>query len=340
MNYRLLGRSGLRVSELCLGTMTFGTEWGTGADREASRQIFDAYVEAGGNFIDTANRYTDGTSEALVGEFITSDRERFVVATKYSLHTRMGDVNAAGNHRKNMVQALDASLRRLGTDYVDLFWLHAWDGTTPIDEVMSALENLVRAGKVLHIGISDSPAWIVSRGNTIAELRGWSQFVGLQVEYSLAVRDAERDLIPMANEFGITVLPWSPLAAGVLTGKYAEGVPSKAVRLSSGSMRLSPRNQTIASEVALVAAELGCSSAMVALAWIRQSQPRSIPVIGARSREQLIDNLMCTDIQLPASAMERLNRISDIELGFPHEFLQRPAVVDSLFSGNESRLRR
>ncbi|MFC1662135.1 aldo/keto reductase, partial [Gemmatimonadota bacterium] len=179
MRYKLLGRSGLRVSELGLGTMTFGEEWGWGASKKESQRIFDAYATAGGNFVDTANRYTEGTSERFVGEFVAADRGHFVVATKYTLFNREGDPNAAGNHRKNMVQSLEASLRRLKTDYIDLLWVHAWDFMTPVDEVMRGLDDLVRAGKVLYVGISDTPAWIVSQANTLADLRGWTPFVAL-----------------------------------------------------------------------------------------------------------------------------------------------------------------
>ena len=181
MRYQLLGRSGLRVSELCLGTMTFGEEWGWGASRAESQKIFEAYAQAGGNFIDTANRYTEGTSETFVGEFVRADRARFVLASKYSLFTRRGDVNAGGNHRKNLVQSLDASLKRLGTDCLDLYWLHAWDSTTPVEEVMRALDDQVRAGKILHLGVSDTPAWVVAQANTLAQLRGWTPFSALQV---------------------------------------------------------------------------------------------------------------------------------------------------------------
>nr|HMQ54595.1 aldo/keto reductase [Anaerolineae bacterium] len=223
MRYKLLGRSGLRVSELALGTMTFGEEWGWGASKEESKKIFDAYAEAGGNFVDTANRYTEGTSEKFVGDFIAADREHFVVATKYTLFMRRDDPNFSGNHRKNMVQALEASLKRLKTDYVDLYWVHAWDYTTPVEEVMRGLDDLVRSGKVLYIGISDTPAWIVSQANTMADLRGWSRFVGLQLRYSLIDRTVERELLPMARALDLGVTPWSVLGSGVLTGKYNQG---------------------------------------------------------------------------------------------------------------------
>src|ERR671914_1354531 len=220
MRYRLLGRSGLRVSELALGTMTFGDDWGWGADAATSRQIFERYAEAGGNFVDTANNYTDGTSEEYVGDLIASDREHFVIATKYTLSTRRDDPNAGGNHRKNMVQALEASLRRLRTGYVDLLWLHMWDGLTPVEEVMRAFDDLVRAGKVLYVGFSDTPAWVVSRAHAIASVRGWTPPAAVQLPLSLADRGAQRDLMPMARELDLAVCAWGTLEGGTLTGKY------------------------------------------------------------------------------------------------------------------------
>ena len=222
MKYKLLGRSGLRVSELCLGTMTFGDKWGWGGSAIESRKMFDAFVAAGGNFIDTANRYTEGESEELVGEFIAPIRDKIVLATKYSLFSKQNShLNDGGNHRKNMMQSIEGSLRRLKTDYIDVFYLHAWDFTTPEDEILRGLDDLVRSGKVLYIAISDTPAWIVSRLNTMAELRGWSRFIGLQVEYSLIQRTPERDLIPMAAAMGLGVTAWGALAGGALTGKYS-----------------------------------------------------------------------------------------------------------------------
>src|ERR687889_599784 len=220
MKYHLLGKSGLRVSELCLGAMTFGEEWGWGASKDESRKIFDAYVNAGGNFIDTANKYTEGTSEKYIGEFVSSNREQFVLATKYTSNTRRGDPNAGGNHRKNLVQSLKASLERLNTDYIDLYWVHAWDPLTPIEETMRSLDDMIRAGKILYAGISNAPAWIISQANTLADLRGLTAFAALQVEYNLLQRTAERDLLPMANALDIGVTAWSPLAGGILTGKY------------------------------------------------------------------------------------------------------------------------
>jgi len=261
MIYKLLGKSGLRVSELCLGTMTFGEDWGWGSSKDESRKVFDRYVESGGNFIDTANLYTTGTSERYVGEFIASGRQKFVLATKYSLSMRKEDPNGGGNSRKNMVQAVEASLKRLKTNYIDLYWLHAWDYMTPVEEVMRGLDDLVRAGKILYIGISDAPAWVVSRANTMAELMGWTQFVGLQIRYSLIDRAVERDLIPMAREMDIAVTPWAVLGSGVLTGKFTrpesgdQSMRHKDKKTGEGI--LSERNMTIAREVDTIADEIG-----------------------------------------------------------------------------------
>ena len=252
MRYKLLGKSGLRVSELSLGTMSFGEDWGWGASKEESRKIFDAYAEAGGNFIDTANLYTNGTSEKYLGDMIQEDREHFVLATKYTLGTRMDDPNSSGNHRKNLVQAVENSLKRLKTDYIDLLWVHAWDFLTPEQEVMRALDDLISRGKVLYIGVSDTPAWMVSRSNTLAELQGWNPFVALQLRYSLIDRTAERELLPMAYHMDMGVLLWSVLGAGVLTGKYNSDNPPEEGRAKKGAAT-KQRNLDIAEEVIAVA---------------------------------------------------------------------------------------
>ena len=325
MRYKLLGRSGLRVSEICLGTMTFGEEWGFGATREESRRIFDAFADAGGNFIDTANMYTNGTSERFTGEFLGQDRDRFVLATKYTLSMRADDPNASGNHRKNLVQSLEASLSRLQTDYIDLYWLHAWDFMTPVEEVMRALDDVVRAGKVRYVGVSDTPAWIVSRANTLAELRGWTPFIGLQIEYSLIQRTVERDLIPMANALDIAVTAWGAIGGGVLSGKYS-GKPGKVKatdsrRKDSNLWRISEKNLAIAREVETVAREIGRTPSQVALNWVRQQKGVIIPILGVRTLEQTLDNLGCLDFELKEEHQERLSRISAIEMGFPYDFL-------------------
>lgn len=331
MRYKLMGRSGLRVAELALGTMTFGEEWGWGAPREESQRIFDAYANAGGNFIDTANRYTEGTSEKLVGEFIRADREHFVVATKYTLFTRRDDPNMSGNHRKNMVQALEASLKRLGTEYIDLYWVHAWDFTTPVEEVMRAMDDLVSQGKVLYVGVSDTPAWIVSQANTLADLRGWSRFVGLQLRYSLVDRSAEHDLLPMARAFDLGVTPWSVLADGVLTGKYNQD--DSAEGRASGDGATVTVNLTIAREVIRISEEIGVTPAQVAIAWARQQPGVIIPLIGARTVEQLNENLGTLEVTLSPSQMERLDRVSQPQPTFPHNFLENESVRDIVFGG-------
>lgn len=326
MKYRLMGGSGLRVSELALGTMTFGAQ-GWGADRDESRRVYDAFRAAGGNFIDTANVYGGGTSETYLGEFLAGDRDRVVLATKYSGVTRARDVNAAGNHRKNLIDSLHASLKRLRTDYVDLYWVHARDFTTPIEEVMRALDDVVRQGKVLYVGVSDTPAWEVSRANTLADLRGWSPFVGLQIRYSLLDRTVERELLPMARALDLTVTPWDTLGSGILAGKYNAN-PAEDGRARQRCL-VNERTLCIAGEVVSVAKELGRTPAQVALAWVRAGQGVIVPLVGARTLAQLEDDLGCLDLELPAAAKQRLDDASRIELGFPHDFLAqfRPASV-------------
>ena len=311
MRYRLLGRSGLRVSELCLGTMTFGEDWGWGSSKDESRRVLDAFFEAGGNFIDTANVYTNGTSESLLGEFLKGDRDRAVLATKYTNAMPGTDPNAAGNERKNMMRAVEASLKRLQTDYIDLYWLHIWDRMTPVEEVMRAFDDLVRQGKVLHVGVSDMPAWAVARANTLAELRGWTPFVGLQIEYSLLERTVERELLPMAEALGLGVTAWSPLAGGLLTGKYAGGKAEADARMNSEMMQRfaqgRERPEAVVAEVLAVSEEVGRSPAQVALAWLRQRPVPVIPIVGARRLEQFRDNLACLDLELDEAQLGRLD---------------------------------
>lgn len=331
MRYKLFGPTGLRVSELCLGTMTFGEDWGWGAPREESRRMLDTFAERGGNFLDTAINYTGGSSEAILGELLAGRRARFVVATKYSMNTSARDPNAGGNHRKNLVQSLETSLRKLKTDYIDLYWLHAWDYQTPVEEVMRALDDAVRAGKVLYVGISDTPAWIVAQANTLAELRGWTPFAGLQIEYSLIERTVERELIPMAQSFGMTVAAWSPLGGGVLSGKYGKGAtPEDSKRSPMNAARLTEKNLAIAEEVKRIAQQAGHSPSQVALNWLSR-QPNVIPILGARKLSQLEDNLASLDFRLSEDQLERLETVSRIEKGFPHEFLDRPFIRDLIF---------
>lgn len=335
MKYRLFGNSGLRVSEIALGTMTFGTEWGYGADLAESKKIFDAYANAGGNFIDTANRYTEGTSEKYVGEFINSDRDHFVVATKYSLHDRMNDPNFSGNHRKNMMRSLDASLKRLNTEYIDLFWLHAWDFLTPVDEILRGLDDLVRMGKINYIGISDTPAWIVSRANAIAELRGWTQFTGLQVEYSLLQRTPERDLIPMAKEMKLAVTPWAPLAGGALTGKYLKG---ETGRVKENSTRRNERSTEIVKVLVDVASKIGATPGQTAIRWAMQKEHTSIPIVGSGKATQIEESVKAADISIPSELMSQLDEVSKVEMGFPHDFLAGEGVHQVLYGGTKNQI--
>lgn len=350
MTYHLLGPSGLRVSDVALGTMTFGDDWGWGAPRDEARRMFDAFAEAGGTLIDTANVYTNGTSEQLVGEFVGAERDRFVVATKYAAAMRPGDPNAGGNGRKALVQSVEASLERLGTDYIDLLWVHAWDGLTPVAETVRALDDLVRAGKVLYLGISDTPAWVVSEAITLAEERGLTPFSAIQVEYSLVERTPERDLLPMARAHGLSVLDWSPLASGALTGKYldadvggdgASGGGERLDQLAGSDMHAKYRTERatrIARETAAVAAEVGRSPAQVAIAWLRQRPGHHVPILGARKLSHLQDNLGALDLTLDAEHVRRLDDASRIGLGFPHDLLRTEAMRGMVFGGTVDQI--
>lgn len=328
MRYRLLGKSGLRVSELCLGTMTFGEDWGWGASKEVSQQIFTAFANAGGNFVDTANNYTNGTSEKYVGEFIHTDRDHFVLATKFTLSERPSDPNFGGNQRKNLMRSVAGSLKRLNTDFIDLLWLHAWDGLTPVEEVLRGLDDLVSSGKVNYIGISDSPAWIVSQSNAIAELRGWSSFVALQLPYSLASRDPERDLLPMAKAHQMSVTTWGILGGGALTGKYNRESDAPKRYSEAGD-----KQKSLAEIVMDVAKTNGRSPAQVAINWVRQQQAKSsiIPILGARTEAQIADNLACLEWELSVQELDKLTTASPITLGFPHDFLARDEVRNLIF---------
>jgi aryl-alcohol dehydrogenase-like predicted oxidoreductase len=342
MRYRVLGQGGLRVSELCLGAMTFGEDWGWGSSNKESREIYDAFLEAGGNFIDTANVYTNGTSERLLGEFMADHRDRIVLATKYTNATPGDDPNAAGNHRKSMMRSVEDSLKRLRTDYIDLYWLHTWDQITPIDDVMRAFDDLVRQGKILHAGVCNMPAWLVAKANTLAELRGWTSFVGLQIEYSLIERTPERDLLPMATELGVGVTAWSPLAGGLLTGKHMEPGGTRDSRQSSAwlqeLMKADARKESIAREVVAVARESGHSPAQIALAWVRQRPHPVVPIIGARRLAQLTDNLGCLDVTLAPEHRERLEAVSRIELGSPHDLFTNDLVRSLAAGGMRDRI--
>ena len=349
MRYQVLGPSGLRVSELALGTMTFGDDYGWGASKEESRKMFDAFAEAGGTFIDTANAYSGGTSERFVGEFVASERDRFVVASKYTSSMRPSDPNAGGNGRKALVQSVEASLARLGTDYLDVLWVHAWDGVTPVAETVRALDDLVRAGKVLYLGISDAPAWVVADALRLASERGYTPFSAIQIEYSLAERTPERDLLPMAAANNLSVLDWSPLAAGALTGKYLDEQPSVSdggttnrldtdMWSGAGVKYQSDRANRVARETLAVARELGRSPAQVAIAWILAQPGRHIPILGARKLSHLEDNLGALDLHLSDEHLARLDDASRIELGFPHDFLGAPPMKHFVFGETYDRL--
>jgi aryl-alcohol dehydrogenase-like predicted oxidoreductase len=325
MRYKLLGRTGLRVSELCLGAMIFGdSRGGWGASRDEAARIVERFAQAGGNFVDTANYYAHGESERIVGELIKAERERWVLSTKYTLSMRPDDPNGGGAHRKSLVQSLETSLRRLATDYIDLYWVHIWDAFTPVEEVVRVLDDVVSAGKVLYVGISDAPAWIVSQAVTLADLRGWTRFAGLQVPYSLVERSVERELVPMARALELTVTAWSPLGGGLLTGRYGSDRdrPNDTRVAAIGQGSLTSRNLAIADAVNKVAVQCGASSAQVAIAWVRAQRARGVivPVLGVRRREQLEDNLGALDLELSDEELARLEEVSRIELGFPHDF--------------------
>ncbi|MEZ5014561.1 MAG: aldo/keto reductase [Chitinophagales bacterium] len=342
MQYKLLGKTGLRVSDICLGTMTFGEEWGWGAGHDESLAQFHAYLDAGGNFIDTANRYTEGTSEKMLGEFIknSGQRNNLVVATKYSLITdRSAGINQSGNHKKNLLQSVEDSLRRLQTDRIDILYLHAWDFTTYMEEIMRAMDDLVRQGKILYTGICNTPAWIVSRANAIAEFKDWSPFVALQIEYSLMQRSVERELIPMADALDMAILAWAPIAGGALTGKYLEK-NDQPKRLKENSKRLSPHNMEIASVVVQIAEQKNCSPAQVAIAWVMQQNARVIPIVGARNTQQLADNLHSSEVHLNADEMQQLDAISKVDMEYPYAFLQGEGVQDILFASKGGMLQK
>jgi aryl-alcohol dehydrogenase-like predicted oxidoreductase len=341
-DYRLLGRSGLRVSPLSLGTMTFRVGAGAwGSSDEEARRMVDLYINRGGNFIDTADFYGQmGQSEVLLGELLKGRRDRLVVSTKYSLTTRPGDPNASGNHRKNMIRSVEDSLRRLGTDYIDLLYLHMWDFNTPVDEILRSFDDLVRQGKVLYIGLSDTPAWQASRMQAIAELRGWTPFCALQIPYSLIERTVERELIPMAREMGLGVSPWAPLGQGLLTGKYTradlgggdmdELGSRKAINAATG--KLTARNLDIADRVVEIAGEIGCTPAQLALAWTLTHPAVASPVVGVRTPGQLEDNLGALALEIAPEQLARLDAASAVPPVFPIDVLQGPAR--SMMFGN------
>lgn len=329
MKYKLLGPSGLHVSELCLGTMTFGEDWGWGASKAESRKIFDAFTNAGGNFIDTAGNYTNGTSETFIGEFVKGERDRFVIATKYTLRVGKGsaaDPNWGGNSRKSMVRAVEDSLGRLNTDYIDLLYLHMWDFMTPAEEVLQSVHHLVASGKVLYFAFSDTPAWVVSYAIAKATDFGWTRPVALQIPYSLLDRSVERAELPMAREHGLGIIPWGLLESGVLTGKYSQ--PSDEPRRESN---VGERELTVGEAVAKVAHEVGRSPAQVAINWVRQQPGNIIPILGCRTLAQIEDNLCSLEFQLDKPQIEELSQLAEFQLGFPLSFLKSNHVGNLIF---------
>ncbi|MGW0517285.1 aldo/keto reductase [Crossiella sp. NPDC003009] len=320
MRYRLFGHTGLRVSELLLGTMVFD-------DPAAARRIIDAYAEAGGNVLDTASAYGDG--ESLLGEVLRR-RDRFVLGTKYTLSRDHADPNASGNHRKNLVASLEQSLRRLHTDYLDLYWVHLWDRHTPVEETMRALDDQVRAGKIRYVGVSDAPAWVVARANTLAQWRDWTPFAGLQVPYNLLQRDIERELLPMAEALGLSVTAWAPLASGKLAATAGSSRVDPAT--------LTPRELAAAEAVRAVAEEAGARPAQVALAWLRSRSKAVLPLVGVSRVEQLTENLAALDLVLPQDALDRLTAAAPFELGFPGEFIAQCEPAPFCFGDTATRV--
>ena len=332
--YVTLGRSGLRVSPLCLGAMTFGEDLGWGTSVDESQQIIDRYIELGGNFIDTANFYTRSHSEKIIGDHIgrhAAKRDRLVIATKFSGNLYPGDPNGGGSGRKSLISACENSLRRLQTDYIDLYWLHIWDKNTPIEETMAALDDLVRAGKVRYIGVSDTPAWKIVQANLIARFRGWSSFVGLQIEYSLLERTVEQELAPMASEFGLGMTPWSPLKGGVLSGKYTRSNAGQhsADRGAMVDAFLNEKTYALIDELEIIANAHETNVASVALAWVRAQAAVSSVIIGARRLSQLDDNVRAVDVHLSADELDRLNALTKPRFGFPHNMLEMaPGIIN------------
>lgn len=330
-DYVTLGRSGLRVSPLSLGTMTFGTEWGWGSEEDVARSVFNAYVDAGGNFVDTANVYTEGRSEELTGKFIDerSLREQIVLATKFTFNPQPGDPNAGGNGRKNLYRSVEDSLRRLNTDYIDLYWLHAWDTVTPVEEVVSTFTDLIRAGKIRYYGFSDTPAWYVARAKTLAERNNENGLVALQLEYSLVERNIEREHIPAAQELGLGLCPWSPLAGGFLTGKYQQsgdtgkGEGRLEIAKESGNPifhRFTDRNWKILKVLQEVAKQIGRPASQVSLNWVATQPGVTSTIIGASKLAQLEDNLRYAEFEIPSELRQRLDEVSAIDVVHPYGF--------------------
>lgn len=347
--YRLLGRTGLRVSRLCLGTMTFGTEWGWGSAEETARQIYNHFLDSGGNFVDTADGYTNGSSERLIGKFMKErgDRERTVLATKFTFSRQAGDPNAGGNGRKNILSAIDASLQRLQTDYVDLYWLHNWDRVTPAEEVVATLNDLVQQGKIRYFGFSNVPGWYLGRAYTLAEARGIEKPCALQLEYSLVERNIEHEFVPAALELGLGICPWSPLASGLLTGKYRRGQAAvqgegrlQAVQeMENPAFRkmLDEKNWKIVDQLIAVAEKIGKPPAQVALNWVTNRPGVASTIIGATKLKQLDDNLASPDFTIPQDLLQRLDEVSRPASEYPYIFFQ--SFLQNMVSGGTSIVR-
>lgn len=330
MKQQIFGqKTGLRVSALALGTGNFGTVWPFGSSKEEAKEVFDGYAEAGGNFIDTADGYQGGQSEQYISEFIAGERDNFVLATKYSMGTR--GLQTTGNNRKTMMRAVEESLKRLKTDRIDLYWVHLADGQTPTEEIVRGLDDLVRTGKINYAGFSNFPAWRIANASLLAELRGWAPVVGIQVEYNMIERTADRELLPMAEAHGLGVAFWSPLAGGTLTGKYRKEIDPNSRRALAGGLLVKDekgeRETAILDEVEAIAKETGKSLIDVSLAWIRQKHDHStlstVTVIGPRNKKQLIDNLASLELQLTDEQIKRLNKVSEISYGSPHEIINQ-----------------
>lgn len=339
MKYKILGNTGIKVSELCLGTMTFGTDWNFGADKKVSKQVFDIFTEAGGNFFDTANIYTKGSAETLLGEFIQSERDNLVVASKFSL-SEAGKLNRAGNSRKNMVESIEGSLKRLKTDYIDLYYVHAWDFFVAPQEMMRTLEYLVSSGKVLTIGVSDTPAWVTAKCNTIAELQGWSSFAAYQVEYCLSERTAEREIIPLVENDNMLFAGFGPLGAGLLTGKYLHEPKGPRRMDKSRSHRLSEKNLLLSEKLLNFANTIGRTPSQVAIRWTMQKTKNSSPIFGARSVEQVKDDLGVLDFVLTKDQMNELDAMSAIGPNNPNDFLQLPRITEILYGNQKDKILR
>ncbi|MFF3767074.1 aldo/keto reductase [Streptomyces sp. NPDC001922] len=328
MRTTTFGRNtGLRVSEFALGTANFGTLWGGGADRDEARRILDRFTDAGGTLIDTSDSYQLGTSEQILGELLVANREQYVLSTKFSLGAGRPHPSTTGNSRKNIRRSVEASLRRLGTDYVDIYWAHLPDGLTPVEEIVTALDDLVRAGKILHAGLSNFPAWRVSRAVTLADLRGWSPLVGVQFEYSLAERSADRELLPMAEALGLGTTLFAPLGGGLLTGKYRTGTAGRLTDWEGRGIRTEDSEQRtrIVDTLLTAARETGCTPAQVSMAWLRaraaDSPTALVPIVGPRSADHMESYLSVLDLTLDEAVLQRLDEVSAVPLGQPHELV-------------------